>query len=82
MAAGINGYALWSSMLADGRAAALAWRYDPFPPHPSDVDLCTAKAEATTIRTTSPVLSASKKKGCKQKKCSNWKGGRCHCGRD
>ncbi|MCS5692791.1 hypothetical protein NZK33_12460 [Cyanobium sp. FGCU-6] len=25
---------------------------------------------------------AAKKKGCKQKKCSNWKGGKCRCGRD
>jgi hypothetical protein len=25
---------------------------------------------------------ADKKKGCKQKKCSNWKGGKCRCGRD
>jgi hypothetical protein len=24
----------------------------------------------------------SKKKGCKEKKCSNWKGGKCRCGRD
>lgn len=28
------------------------------------------------------VFSAAKKKGCKQKKCSNWKGDRCRCGRD
>lgn len=27
-------------------------------------------------------LQAAKKKGCKQKKCSNWKGGKCRCGRD
>jgi hypothetical protein len=27
-------------------------------------------------------FSAAKKKGCKQKKCSNWKGGKCRCGRD
>ena len=26
-------------------------------------------------------LEAQKKKGCKQKKCSNWKGGKCRCGR-
>ena len=25
---------------------------------------------------------ADKKKGCKQKKCSKWKGGKCRCGRD
>jgi len=25
---------------------------------------------------------APKKKGCKQRKCSNWKGGKCRCGRD
>jgi hypothetical protein len=29
-----------------------------------------------------PVLTAAKKKSCKQKKCSNWKGGKCRCGRD
>ena len=23
-----------------------------------------------------------KKKGCREKKCSNWKGGKCRCGRD
>ena len=23
-----------------------------------------------------------KKKGCKQSKCSKWKGGKCRCGRD
>jgi len=27
-------------------------------------------------------LLALKKKGCKKKKCSNWKGGKCRCGRD
>ena len=27
-------------------------------------------------------LQQSKKKGCKQKKCSHWKGGKCRCGRD
>ena len=26
--------------------------------------------------------SADKKKGCKQSKCSHWKGGKCRCGRD
>jgi hypothetical protein len=25
---------------------------------------------------------AEKKKGCKQSKCSKWKGGKCRCGRD
>jgi hypothetical protein len=29
-----------------------------------------------------PVFTAGKKKGCKQKKCSNWKGGKCRCGRE
>ena len=24
----------------------------------------------------------TKKKGCKKKKCSHWKGGQCRCGRD
>ena len=24
----------------------------------------------------------AKKKGCKKKKCSHWKGGSCRCGRD
>jgi hypothetical protein len=24
----------------------------------------------------------SKKKGCRKKKCSKWKGGKCCCGRD
>ncbi|MEX1315773.1 MAG: hypothetical protein AB1Z22_01450 [Synechococcaceae cyanobacterium] len=28
------------------------------------------------------VFVATKKKGCKEKKCSNWKGGKCRCGRD
>lgn len=27
-------------------------------------------------------LVQAKKKGCKQKKCSHWKGGKCRCGRD
>jgi hypothetical protein len=27
-------------------------------------------------------LLALKKKACKKKKCSNWKGGKCRCGRD
>lgn len=27
-------------------------------------------------------LRAEKKKGCKQKKCSKWRGGGCRCGRD
>lgn len=27
-------------------------------------------------------LCADKKKGCKQNKCSKWKGGKCRCGRD
>jgi hypothetical protein len=27
-------------------------------------------------------LACGKKKGCKQKKCSKWKGGKCRCGRD
>ena len=29
-----------------------------------------------------PVFTAAKKKGCKQNKCSKWKGGSCRCGRD
>ncbi|WP_221638128.1 hypothetical protein [Synechococcus sp. BSF8S] len=35
-------------------------------------------------RVTCPVMAMakSKSKGCKAKKCSNWKGGRCRCGRD
>lgn len=27
-------------------------------------------------------LQVAKKKGCKQHKCSKWKGGKCHCGRE
>jgi len=27
-------------------------------------------------------LKRGKKKGCKQKKCSKWKGGKCRCGRE
>jgi hypothetical protein len=27
-------------------------------------------------------LSQPKKKGCKKTKCSNWKGGKCRCGKD
>jgi hypothetical protein len=34
---------------------------------------------ATTARGS---LQAAKKKGCKQQKCSKWKGGKCRCGRD
>jgi len=29
-----------------------------------------------------PRLQAAKKKGCKQQKCSKWKGGKCRCGRE
>jgi hypothetical protein len=29
-----------------------------------------------------PPLAHGKHKGCKKKKCSNWKGGKCRCGRD
>jgi hypothetical protein len=28
------------------------------------------------------LIQTAKKKGCKQKKCSNWKGGKCQCGRE
>jgi hypothetical protein len=28
------------------------------------------------------LLQVAKKKGCKQQKCSKWKGGKCRCGRD
>ncbi|MCT0214029.1 MULTISPECIES: hypothetical protein [unclassified Synechococcus] len=28
------------------------------------------------------LIRVSKKKGCKQSKCSHWKGGCCRCGRD
>jgi hypothetical protein len=31
-------------------------------------------------RTTS--LRQDKKKGCREKKCSKWKGGKCRCGRE
>lgn len=34
--------------------------------------------EAPKARTT----EHAKKKGCKKKKCSHWKGGECRCGRD
>jgi len=27
-------------------------------------------------------LETAKKKSCKKKKCSNWRGGKCRCGRD
>lgn len=27
-------------------------------------------------------LQLAKKKGCKQQKCSKWKGGKCRCGRE
>jgi hypothetical protein len=27
-------------------------------------------------------LKVAKKKGCKQHKCSKWKGGKCRCGRE
>jgi hypothetical protein len=27
-------------------------------------------------------LQVAKKKGCKQQKCSKWKGGKCRCGRE
>jgi hypothetical protein len=26
-------------------------------------------------------MQQDKKKGCREKKCSKWKGGKCHCGR-
>jgi hypothetical protein len=29
-----------------------------------------------------PSLQVAKKKGCKQQKCSKWKGGKCRCGRE
>lgn len=40
------------------------------------------EASASPQVSTANRLLQSKKKGCKQKKCSNWKGGKCHCGRD
>lgn len=33
-------------------------------------------------RLRSSALQVEKKKGCKQSKCSKWKGGKCRCGRD
>lgn len=39
-------------------------------------------ASPGSSRRSCPVFSTAKKKGCKQKKCSNWKGGKCRCGRD
>lgn len=42
---------------------------------PDDANLCPGARQG-------PVFTAAKKKGCKQKKCSNWKGGKCRCGRD
>ncbi len=27
------------------------------------------------------LMQQDKKKGCREKKCSKWKGGKCHCGR-
>lgn len=29
-----------------------------------------------------PSSEQAKKKGCKKKKCSHWKGGQCRCGRE
>jgi hypothetical protein len=29
-----------------------------------------------------PLPQPQKKKGCRQGKCSKWKGGKCRCGRD
>jgi hypothetical protein len=29
-----------------------------------------------------PLAQHDKKKGCKQQKCSKWKGGKCRCGKD
>ena len=29
-----------------------------------------------------PQPQQKKKKGCKQQKCSHWKGGKCRCGKD
>jgi hypothetical protein len=37
-------------------------------------------APANTATSRGPVQA--KKKGCKQRKCSHWKGGKCRCGRD
>ncbi|MEB3323122.1 MAG: hypothetical protein VKI81_09900 [Synechococcaceae cyanobacterium] len=34
------------------------------------------------LRPVSGPLHATKKKGCRQGKCSKWKGGKCRCGRE
>jgi hypothetical protein len=39
------------------------------------------KETASTTTAANSVLRQSKKKGCKQSKCSKWRGGRCRCGR-
>jgi hypothetical protein len=38
--------------------------------------------EAGTETPVRPSLQVAKKKGCKQHKCSKWKGGNCRCGRE
>lgn len=40
----------------------------------------TRSSDNDTLRNQGP--RATKKKGCKKKKCSHWKGGKCRCGRD
>jgi hypothetical protein len=39
-------------------------------------------APSSGPRLTLSSLQAGKKKGCREKKCSKWKGGKCCCGRD
>jgi hypothetical protein len=39
-------------------------------------------AAAARPRRQASALQVQKKKGCKQSKCSKWKGGKCRCGRD
>jgi hypothetical protein len=34
------------------------------------------------VRRAGARLQQDKKKGCKKQKCSNWKGGKCRCGRE
>lgn len=40
-----------------------------------------AAAAANGSSSTAAGLRQQKKKGCKQSKCSKWKGGKCRCGK-
>jgi hypothetical protein len=65
-------------------SAALGWIEDFSTPTLTAVNDVCPSIDPCLERVTCPVMAMakSKSKGCKAKKCSNWKGGRCRCGRD